>query len=275
MMRSNKKIPSITIIGAGNVGHHMAIAFHQQGIPITQIYSRKKRNAQKLAKLVQAIGVNDLKEISAGQDLYIIAVNDDAIEPVAVTMSQHIQKDALVVHTSGACPSILLKKHFRHFGVFYPLQSFSKDKPVNWRTIPLCIHAKYKRDLSKLDHLAQLLSKQVLRVDDEQRAQLHLAAVFVNNFTNFCYEIGNNILQAKDLPFEILLPLIQQTIDKINAQPEGQKNPSLLQTGPAIRRDQDTINQHLNRLNQQFPQYRELYMEMTKGIQSSKSKNKK
>ena len=114
----------------------------------------------------------------------------------------------------------------------------------------------------------------MFRHDDEQRAQLHLAAVFVNNFTNFCYQIGNEIVRAKGLPFEILLPLVQQTVDKIKAQPEGQKDPSLLQTGPAIRGDKATINQHLEFLSKQFARYQEIYVEMTKGIQSSKSKNK-
>ncbi len=256
-------IASITLIGAGNVGHHLGLAFQQQGIKIHQVFSRTKRKATQLAKKIGATAVNDLRKLDTQQDLYILAVSDDAIGPVVEKLQAILNQDALVVHTSGASPSTLLQAHFRRFGVFYPLQSFSKDKDVNWKTVPFCVYAHYKQDRTALLHLAQRLSDHVHLVDDEQRAQLHLAAVFVNNFTNLCYQIGYEIVSAKNLRFEILLPLIQQTVDKIKAQPDGEKDPSLLQTGPAVRGDQATIERHVRQLEEQFPMYKEIYLALS------------
>ena len=211
--------------------------------------------------------IHQLADLHSEAALYVIAVRDDAIEEVAKKMQAHLPAKALVAHTSGASPATILQPYFRHYGVFYPLQSFSRDKTVNWADTPLCVHARYKKDQEQLLHLAQQLSQQVALVDDRQRAQLHLAAVFVNNFTNYLYQIGAEITQAQDLPFDLLLPLIQQTVDKIKAQATP-KTPAHLQTGPAIRGDQATLQRHLQQLQEQFPAYRNLYLQLSQGIQN-------
>jgi len=253
--RTEKKITqTICLIGAGNVGYHLANTFHESGIIINQIFSRKKTKAKRLAKKVGAEGINDLAQIHAGSDIYIIAVKDDAIAEVAENLTKVINKKTkLVVHTSGATPSTLLKKYFKQYGVFYPLQSFSQSLQVDFRQIPICIDSNRKANRLVLTKLGQQISDSVQRIDDQERAILHVAGVLVNNFSNHLYAQAAQICESENINFDLLKPLIKETVKKIENDP-----PSKMQTGPAIRNDLSTIDRHLAYL-EKFPDIRHSY----------------
>jgi len=248
------------MIGAGNVATHMAQLFYAQQVPILQVYSRKKKNATALAKTIKSSATHQLAEIYTRADIYIIAVPDSAIEKVASELAYLNDKSRLFVHTSGATPSTVLKPYFKNYGVFYPLQTFSKERKIDYSNIPICIDAKYKKDSTLLKYLASVLSQNVYEISDKERAILHVAAVFVNNFVNHLYQIGNEITQKENLSFEILKPLIQETMLKIQDH-----NPADMQTGPAIRGDQNTIKKHLDYL-EKHPEFAEIYKLISKSI---------
>ena len=227
---------SILIVGKGNVGTLLNEAFH----------SIETLN-------VQWISSRDLITIPK-TDITIIAVSDDAIE----TVSSKISTD-FVVHTSGSMPLSALKNNTRK-GVFYPLQTFSKKKKVDFTQIPFCIEATTEKDEKLLEKLAGFLSKKIYRISSEQRKAIHVAAVFANNFTNHMYKIAHDICNTYQIPIEILNPLINETAEKIKVLP-----PALAQTGPAIRKDVTTINNHLFLLTEK---QQEIYTILTKSIQN-------
>ena len=227
---------SVLIVGKGNVATHLYNAFlNVDEIAVTQISSRTLTNIPKAT-------------------ITIIAVSDDAIAEV----SSKIKND-FVVHTSGSVAMNDLKNSHRK-GVFYMLQTFSKDKKVDFNEIPFCLEAENKEDYQLLEFLAKSIGKKNYEVSSEQRKTLHVAAVFVNNFTNHLFKIGNDICNTNNVPFEILQPLIKETVLKIE-----KLSPEKAQTGPAIRNDKKTIKNHLNLLdkNQQ-----KIYKILTKSIQN-------
>jgi predicted short-subunit dehydrogenase-like oxidoreductase (DUF2520 family) len=226
---------SVVIIGAGNVSTHLTKAFlNADAIDVIQINSRK------------------LDNIPAA-DIAIIAVSDDAIAEVSSKINS-----PLVVHTSGSVSMDLLKNTTRK-GVFYPLQTFSKGKKITFKKVPFCIETTNESDYLLLEKLAKSIGKKVYRIDSEQRNSLHVAAVFVNNFTNHLYQIGSDLCETNQVPFEILQPLIKETADKIK-----KISPKEAQTGPAKRNDLKTIENHLNLLNNR---QQEIYKTLTKSIQ--------
>ena len=256
--------PTIVLIGAGNVAHHLGYRLVEKGHQIVQVFSRKKTKAKKLAQRLNCDYTNDLGKVNPEANLYILAVNDEAIEVVASQLSSILNSKALVVHTSGATPGTVLKPHFTFYGNFYPLQTFSISKAVDFSQIPFCIYANRKKHRGQLESLAQNLSPLVYTIDDQQRAILHVAAVFANNFTNHLFHISHQILEEKNIPFDLLKPLIKETAEKVQHQA-----PQLMQTGPAIRGDQKTIDQHLNYLLQ-HPDYQKLYLLLTKSIREER-----
>jgi predicted short-subunit dehydrogenase-like oxidoreductase (DUF2520 family) len=251
-----------TLIGAGKLAHHLGLCLTQQGVVVNQVFSRTRRKAQQLATLLKSKATNHLEEIESGADLYIIAVSDSAIEIVAAALAKTIDPSkAFVVHTSGATPSLVLKPYFTHYGVFYPLQSFSMEKEPDYNIIPICIDAKYKGDLKRLETLAKQISNKVFTIDDEQRAVLHIAAVFVNNFTNALYQSAADLVEAKNIPFDLLRPLLLETALKVQAH-----HPRDMQTGPAIRKDSSTIKKHLDFLKKEHPELFPLYLQLTQQL---------
>ncbi len=233
---------NIVLIGAGNVGHHLGHRFVEQGFSIQQVFSRKITKARKLAKKVGAEAIKDLTNIRPDADLYIIAVHDDAILSVAQKISPIIPT-ALVVHTSGAKACVILKPFFKNYGSFYPLQTFSISKKVNFEILPLCIYSPQKRNRTFLKKIAQSICPNVYEINDQQKSILHVAAVIVNNFPNYLYHIGHQITKEHKLSFDILKPLIAETVHKIQ-----DKTPKSMQTGPARRGDKETISSHLKLL---------------------------
>lgn len=227
----------VIIIGSGNVAQHLIAAFQNSKntgdeIELVQVFSRK---ASTLANVLDAnlitTNLADLLEA----DLYIIAVSDDAIGAVAAQLAF---KNRLVVHTSGSVGLDVLDDNNRR-GVFYPLQTFTKNKAVDFKIIPICLESENSTDFRLLEKVAKVISDKVFAINSEQRKALHVAAVFVNNFTNHLYSIGNEICQENQVPFDILKPLILETAQKIMTI-----SPQDAQTGPAKRNDLKTIEAH-------------------------------
>ena len=245
----------VAIIGGGNVATHLANAFSKTNeVSLVQVYAR---NIEQVEHLKEVTSITNSIELLTKADVYIIAVSDDAIGDVSRKIEQ---KNGLVVHTSGSVAMQSLQNTGRK-GIFYLLQSFSKDKEVNFNEIPFCLEAESEEDLQLLETLAKTIGKKIYRINSEQRKRLHVAAVFVNNFTNHMYKIGADICNEHQVPFEVLLPLIQETAQKIT-----ELSPDAAQTGPAKRNDQKTIQDHLALLN---AEQQEIYKLITKSIQQN------
>lgn len=197
----------ITIIGSGNVATHLAAALKNAGHQIVQVYSRTLQNAALLAYHVKAEAIDDLSQINSETDLFIIAVKDNAIGQMAEQLARY-QK--LIVHTSGATDLYTLLAFSDHVGVFYPLQTFSKIREVDFRNVPLCIEAADEDIIRSLEQLAQTISNKVYRVDSAQRKILHVAAVFACNFPNYLYAVAQQILSSYQLDFDLLPALPHQ-----------------------------------------------------------------
>ncbi len=256
----------VTLIGAGNVGYHLGQRLFNKKIKIQQVYSRKHSNAADLAKIVKASPTNDLSTIDASADIYIIAVKDDAIVEVAAKLAKNKRlTKKIIVHTSGSVSSKVLAEYFSNYGVFYPLQTFTKGQHVYFKNIPICVDAKKEKSQKRLLKLGKEISKDVRLITDKERAVLHVAAVVVNNFTNHLFHIGATICKEEGLDFDILKPLIQETAEKLSRKP-----PYDMQTGPARRGDQQTIKKHTEYLKK-FPKYQSLYTLLSESITNTYS----
>jgi predicted short-subunit dehydrogenase-like oxidoreductase (DUF2520 family) len=243
----------VAIIGSGNVAQHLIKAFAKTTeIELVQVFSRKRESINHLISNEKII--TDFNQLSP-VDLIIIAVTDDKILEVS---RQIPLKNQLVAHTSGTVSIQALCENHRK-GVFYPLQTFSETKEVDFTTIPICLETANDDDYKILETVANAISKSVYKINSEQRKALHVAAVFVSNFVNHMYKIGNDICIENELPFNILKPLIQETANKILTL-----SPSDAQTGPAKRQDTQTINKHLDFLTDE--NQKEIYTLLTKSI---------
>ena len=248
----------IVIIGGGNVATHLANAFSKtNNVSLVQVYAR---NIEQIEHLKAITSITNSAELLKEADVYIIAVSDDAIGSVSSKINY---PNSLIVHTSGSVEMQSIQTKGRK-GVFYLLQSFSKDKKVNFDEIPFCLEAENDHDLQLLETLAESIGKKIYHINSEQRKRLHVAAVFVNNFTNHMYKIGADICNEYQVPFEVLQPLIQETAEKITTL-----SPEAAQTGPAKRNDQKTIQNHLALLN---TEQQEIYKLITKSIQQNGKK---
>jgi predicted short-subunit dehydrogenase-like oxidoreductase (DUF2520 family) len=248
-----------SIIGSGNVAQHLIKAFSKSAeIELVQVFSRQKESVSHLLDLGKITDdFNALKEA----DLYIIAVSDDAISDVS---KQIPFENRLVVHTSGSVSLNSLDNKNRK-GVFYPLQTFTKNKAVDFKIIPICLESENESDFQLLEKVARSISDKVFAISSEQRKALHVVAVFVNNFVNHLYQIGNDICTENQVPFEILKPLIQETTEKVMML-----SPKDAQTGPAKRNDTDTINAHLSFLSDE--NQKNIYKILTQSIQNNVKK---
>jgi predicted short-subunit dehydrogenase-like oxidoreductase (DUF2520 family) len=243
----------VVIIGSGNVAQHLLLAFVQSKIvDVIQVYTRNKNNTTlPLDSNKITSNINALLEA----DVYFIAVVDNAIKEVSSLLNF---SNKLVVHTSGSVAMNALDNKNRK-GVFYPLQTFSKQKKVDFKEIPICIESQNNKDYELLEKIALSISNHVFNINSQQRKALHVSAVFVNNFVNHLYQIGQDICAENNIPFEILQSLILETSNKIISL-----SPSEAQTGPAIRNDTETINSHLNFLSDN--NQKEIYKLITKSI---------
>ena len=252
---------SVVILGAGNVATHFFKAFNNtKDIRVIQWYNR---HIQTIDYYKNMVDVTDDLSLLKEADIYLIAVNDDAI---AKFSSQLPFENKFVVHTSGSISlNDLDKKNIR--GVFYPLQTFSKEAEIDFKNLPICIETADKVCLSLLNKLAEDIGSKSYRVNCEQRSSLHLAAVFVNNFSNQLYRIAHEITESTSTNFDILKPLILETANKVQ-----NLSPYMAQTGPAKRNDKKTIKKHLKKLENS--PHKAIYQLLTDSIQQTHGRKK-
>lgn len=222
----------IVLIGSGNVAFHLAKAFTEAQIPVSQIFGR---NTTYLQKISEQFSIPFSTETLADADLYIISVSDSSIAEVSSLIKN---ENALVAHTSGSVSREALSGNYRK-SVFYPLQTFSKSKNLDYSKIPFFIDAENENDEEILKNLASKISKNVMLANDEKRKYIHLTAVFACNFVNHLYARAKEISDSQGIPFEYFLPLIDETTQKIH-----ELEPKLAQTGPAIRNDEKVLKLH-------------------------------
>lgn len=246
---------SVIILGAGNVANHLFRAFNtSEQVTVKQWYSRNINTIKPFQNQTEITdNISQLKEA----DVYILAVSDDAIKELSAKLPF---ENKLVVHTSG-CVNIhdIDKKNRR--GVLYPLQTFSKNAEMDFANVPICIEAIESADYHLLKELAISIGSPTKKVNSDQRQVLHLAAVFVNNFTNQLYRLGHEISESAAADFDLLKPLILETAKKIE-----HLSPYMAQTGPALRNDKTTLRKHLNLLKDK-PHHKTVYQLLTKSIQ--------
>ncbi|HAH54976.1 MAG TPA: DUF2520 domain-containing protein [Flavobacterium sp.] len=246
----------VVLIGSGNVANHLIEAFAKSAtVEVIQVFARQKESVTAQFDFNQIIdNFNDLKEA----DLYIIAVTDDAIAKVS---AQIPFKNGLVAHTSGSVSINSLDDKNRK-GIFYPLQTFTKNKAIDFSQIPICIESENETDFELLKNVAQSISANVHKINSQQRKALHVSAVFVNNFVNYLYQIGNEICTENNVSFDILKPLILETANKVMSL-----SPKEAQTGPAKRNDSQTIKAHLDFLSNE--DHTTIYKILTQSIQNN------
>lgn len=250
---------NVVIIGSGNVAQHLIQAFAKSSeIEVLQVFSRRK---EMLTHLLDSSKITNNFNGLVEADLYIISVSDDAIINVS---SQLPFKNRLVIHTSGSVPMNSLDDKNRK-GIFYPLQTFTKGKEIDFKIIPICLESENESDFILLEKVAKTISNNVHKINEKQRKALHISAVFVNNFVNEMYRIGNEICEENKIPFEILKPLILETVNKVMTL-----SPEEAQTGPAKRNDTQTINTHLDFLSNE--NHTTIYKILTQSIQDNVKK---
>ncbi|WP_282629872.1 Rossmann-like and DUF2520 domain-containing protein [Empedobacter sedimenti] len=246
---------SIVILGAGNVAFHLTRALIENTCNVRQIFNRTLEHAREIGEANRISYTDKISEIEKA-DIYIIASADSGIEE----FSHYIPyDDVLVVHTSGSSPISVLKGDYRK-GVFYPLQTFSKERTMRYDNIPFFIEAENPEDLKKLNELGNRISNEVHELNFASRMQVHMTGVWANNFVNHLYYIAGNICEQNNVPFDVLLPLIQETANKVI-----EMNPKDAQTGPAKRGDQVIIDRHLEAL-QNDSRLLQIYQIMTDSI---------
>ena len=253
----NLTVKKIVMVGAGNLAVHLSLALKNAGYQIIQVFSRTEESAKHLADKLNADWLTALSQLSDKGDLYFLALSDMALQELIGYIGGG-QK--FLVHTSGSIPLEILRNRSANYGVFYPVQTFTKTRAVDFSNIPLCIEANNEKNEELLFELGRKLSDRVFRINSRQRLYLHLAAVFASNFTNHMYHISSVILEKEELPPDLLIPLITETASKVRTI-----HPSKGQTGPAVRNDQNVIKKHLDLLSFS-PEMREIYTILSRNI---------
>lgn len=249
---------SLVLIGTGNVATHLFQAFQNvKEIEIVVVFGRNTSALEYFGSYCKV--TNDISNIGVA-DIYILAVSDGSIPEVSQALDK---KDGLVVHTSGSVPLGAIQANRK--GVFYPLQTFTKEKKVDFSEIPICIEASDKNDLELLEFLGKSISQQVYHITSQQREKLHLSAVLVNNFPNHLYKMAHEVCTENDIPFHLLWPLISETGDKIR-----HLSPEEAQTGPARRNDVETMQRHLEQLKN--PLEKKIYQLLSESIKTTYEK---
>lgn len=242
----------IVIIGSGNVAYHMAKAFSLKKIPLMQIFGR---NGEELKKISEELNVPYSTEQLADADLYIICVSDNSVEIVSRMITK---KDCLVAHTSGSLPKEILTGEYRKSS-FYPLQTFSKTKELDYKKVSFFIEAENDHDKNLLLGIASEISENVMESSHEKIKHIHLTAVFACNFVNHLFARAKEISDSQEIPFEYFLPIIDETVQKIH-----EIDPKAAQTGPAIRNDVRVLELHEQLLKDESL---EIYKTMNHSIQ--------
>ncbi len=251
----------IVFIGAGNLATHLSQALQVAGHSVLQVFSRTQASALMLTKrlgLPDEAAITSLALVQPDADIYIYALRDEVLAEVIAQV--HVHPNALHLHTAGSMSLTVFGEDKPKAGVLYPFQTFSKEKDVDFQRIPILVESRLKTQESELIALAQSISPMVYEADATARAKLHLAGVFACNFVNCLYAIAEEQLADTNLPFEVLLPLIDETAAKVHTL-----SPRQAQTGPAKRHDENVMQAHINQL--QSPEEQTIYQLLSKNIQ--------
>ncbi len=252
---------NLAFIGAGNVAWHLAQALEDAGHTVLEIYSRHIRHAKELTRhLYDAQPVDSLDFSQSRSEIFLIAVPDDAV--FRVLEDTIFPPGVTICHTSGTLPLTTLKR-FPNRGVFYPLQTFSKSRPMDMSKVPFCLEASNEATENQLVAVAQSISQTVYLVNSDERKVLHIGAVFACNFTNHLMAVARQMVEKEGLEFTLLKPLIEETLTKALSVDD----PATVQTGPAVRHDDQTIREHLQHLKRE-PLRQKIYKLITDSIQS-------
>jgi len=251
---------NIVFIGAGRLATNLAVALHQNGHRIVQVYSRTIESAQLLAERVGSTPVNRMEEVVAEADAFVIAVSDAVLPQVISQLVQGREHQAFF-HTAGSMPIGLFEDKAERYGVIYPMQTFSKERLVDFSEVSVFIEATDASTLQLAKDIAHAVSTHVYELSSEDRKQLHLAAVFACNFCNHCFALSAELLQKHGLPFSVMYPLINETVSKAMKMP-----PVQAQTGPAVRGDENVMQKQQQLLADQ-PLMRDIYRLMSQSIQ--------
>jgi len=248
---------NICFIGAGNLATHLSKNLKKSGFNILQVYSKTEKSAKELAGILNSGYTVSPEGITSDADIYFVALKDSAFDEVLPRVNL---KNKILVHCSGSLPISVLEKYSNKIGVFYPLQTFSKQCEVDFLTIPVFVESGSKEVENFLVEIAKKVSGSVLVLNSEKRKYLHIAAVFACNFVNHFYMVAAEILKKEEIPFDVLKPLILETALKVQKM-----EPEKAQTGPAVRFDENIISAHVNEIKD-FNNYAELYNSISKSI---------
>ena len=247
------------MIGAGNVATHLGKALLAAGHDMLQVYSRTMESASTLATAVGASPTNNISDVRDDADVYIVSVKDSVMAELLPRLCRG-KENSVFLHTAGSMPMDVFRGMALHYGVLYPMQTFSKTREVDFSDIPCFIEASDEYARKVLDELVHSISRRVYELSSEDRKYLHLSAVFACNFVNHCYAASAEILNKHNIPFDIMLPLIDETARKVH-----QLSPIDAQTGPAVRYDENVIRKQAALLNGN-PLLRDIYERMSMDI---------
>ena len=269
----------IVLIGAGNLATHLGKALHAAGHDMVQVFSRTMQSAETLASLLDAEPLTDIAQVRDDADVYIFSVKDSALVQLVAQLCRHeadgLGEDGAVnalrkakkgehervfLHTAGSMPMSVFKGMAQHYGVLDPMQTFSKQREVDFSIIPCFVEANDEFAQKQIEGLAREISGRVYQLSSEDRKYLHLSAVFACNFANHCYAISQELLEEHGIPFDVMLPLINETAAKVH-----EMKPKDAQTGPAVRYDENVIGKQ-SKLLENHPHFKKVYDSMSKSI---------
>ena len=269
----------IVLIGAGNLATHLGKALHAAGHDMLQVFSRTMQSAETLASLLDAEPLTDIAQVMDDADVYIFSVKDSALVQLVAQLCRHeadgLGEDGAVnalrkakkgehervfLHTAGSMPMSVFKGMAQHYGVLYPMQTFSKQREVDFSIIPCFVEANDEFAQKQIEGMAREISGRVYQLSSEDRKYLHLSAVFACNFANHCYAISQELLEEHGIPFDVMLPLINETAAKVH-----EMKPKEAQTGPAVRYDENVIGKQ-SKLLENHPHFKKVYDSMSKSI---------
>lgn len=276
----------IVLIGAGNLATHLGKALHAAGHDMLQVFSRTMQSAETLASLLDAEPLTDIAQVRDDADVYIFSVKDSALVQLVAQLCRHeadgLGEDGAVnalrkakkgelervfLHTAGSMPMSVFKGMAQHYGVLYPMQTFSKQREVDFSIIPCFVEANDEFAQKQIEGMAREISGRVYQLSSEDRKYLHLSAVFACNFANHCYAISQELLEEHGIPFDVMLPLINETAAKVH-----EMKPKDAQTGPAVRYDENVIGKQ-SKLLENHPHFKKVYDSMSKSIHGLNAEN--
>ena len=276
----------IVLIGAGNLATHLGKALRAAGHDMLQVFSRTMQSAETLASLLDAEPLTDIAQVRDDADVYIFSVKDSALVQLVAQLCRHeadgLGEDGAVnalrkakkgehervfLHTAGSMPMSVFKGMTQHYGVLYPMQTFSKQREVDFSIIPCFVEANDEFAQKQIEGLAREISGRVYQLSSEDRKYLHLSAVFACNFANHCYAISQELLEEHGIPFDVMLPLINETAAKVH-----EMMPKDAQTGPAVRYDENVIDKQ-SKLLENHPHFKKVYDSMSKSIHGLNAEN--